>query len=119
MVLGGCATISNQPKQKISITTSNGESVVADINGNKVDLPVYDMKISRSTGATIRILKADNPCYEDTQLRIEGKDSLSGWFWGNILTGGTTGSVTDAVTGSMWTYTNPNFVVPVKKTYCN
>ncbi|MDE5592245.1 MAG: hypothetical protein K2I63_04765 [Helicobacter sp.] len=75
VIFGGCATISNQPKQKVSITTSNGESVIADINGNKVNLPIHDMKISRATGATIRVLKADNPCYEDTQLRIEGKEA--------------------------------------------
>lgn len=110
----GCATISNQPSQRVAISTNTGESATADINGEKVMLPA-SVKISRSNDTLVRILPVDNPGYEATQIVITGKQELSMWFWGNIIFGGLLGSTTDAVTGSMWQYSNPNFVVPVKK----
>lgn len=113
-LFSGCATITNNPSQKVAFTTSNGQSVVAEVNGKKVNIPA-EVKISRSKGAVVRVLAEDNPGYETTQFVITGKNKLSGIFWLNILSGGTTGSTTDALTGSMWTYSNPNFVVPVSK----
>ncbi len=110
----GCATISNNPHQRVAIGTNTGESVTADINGQKVMLPA-SVEISRSSDTLVRILPVDNPGYETTQLVITGKQELSAWFWGNIIFGGLLGSTTDVVTGSMWQYSNPNFVVPVKK----
>lgn len=113
-LFGGCATITNNPSQKVALTTSNGQVVVAEVNGKKVNIPA-EVKISRSKGAVVRVLAEDNPGYETTQFVITGKNKLSGVFWINIISGGTTGSTTDALTGSMWTYSNPNFVVPVSK----
>lgn len=110
--LGGCATISNQTKQKVSVTTKNGENAIADIGGMKVNIP-GNIRISRK-GTIIKILNEDNPCYEDSKLIIAGEDEISGWFWGNILTGGMLGSLTDYMVGSMWVYSNPNFIVPIK-----
>ena len=110
----GCATISNQFSQKVAIGTNTGDAVTADINGKKVMLPAT-VTISRSKDTVVKILPVDNPGYEATQLVIVGKQNLSMWFWGNIITGGTVGSTTDWLTGGMWYYSNPNFVVPVKK----
>lgn len=118
-LLTGCATISNQTTQSVSITTGNGKSVVATINRQKMSLPT-EVEISRVDGAVVQVLAQDNKCYESTQLVIKGKDKISGWFWANILTGGTTGSTTDAVSGGMWEYANQNFIVPVdRKPNCN
>ena len=118
-LLTGCATISNQTKQSVALTTSNGKSVLATIDGEKVTLPA-EVEISRADGAVVQVLAQDNKCYENTQLVIKGKNKVSGWFWGNILTGGTTGSTTDAISGGMWSYANPNFIVPVdRKSSCN
>ena len=111
---GGCATISNGPYQGIAIGTSTGETMIADINGEQVTIPAT-VSVLRSENTIIRILPMDNPGYEATQLVIAGKQSVSALFWGNIITGGTAGSTTDAITGSMWNYSNPNFIVPVKK----
>ncbi len=110
----GCATISNQMSQRVAIGTNTGDAVTADINGQKVMLPA-SVKISRSNDTVVKILPVDNPGYEATQLVIVGKQEVSLWFWGNILWGGTSGSLTDWLTGGMWQYSNPNFVVPVKK----
>ncbi|MCH5313218.1 MAG: hypothetical protein J1E28_02300 [Helicobacter sp.] len=118
VIFAGCGTISNRPSQKVAITTSNGKPVIATIQGkfidSKVELPAQ-VKISRAKGATISVRSEDNPCYEDTKLVIAGKEKVSGWFWGNIIWGGFTGSTTDAVTGGMWRYANPNFTVPVEQ----
>ena len=110
----GCATISNQMSQRVAIGTNTGDAVTADINGQKVMLPA-SVKISRSNDTVVKILPVDNPGYEATQLVIVGKQEVSLWFWGNILWGGTSGSLTDCLTGAMRQYSNPNFVVPVQK----
>lgn len=122
-LITGCATISNQTTQSVALTASNGKSVVATINGEKVSLPT-EVEISRVDGAVVQVLTQDNKCYESTQLVIKGKNRISGWFWGNILTTGWgvgfTGSTVDAVSGGMWEYANPNFIVPVeRKSSCN
>lgn len=114
LFFSGCATISNSPNQSVSISTNTGDVVVADINGEKVTLPAA-VKISRKGETIVKVLPADNPGFEATQIVITGKQKLSGWFWANIITGGTTGSTTDAASGGAWEYANPNFVVPVKK----
>ena len=114
MLFTGCALTSNGTKQKVALSTSNGKPVVADIKGKKVNIP-GEVKISRRSGATIKVLAADNPGYEDTEFIIKGKNKLSGWFWGNIIWGGTFGSTTDGAAGSMWKYANPNFTIPVSE----
>lgn len=114
VIFTGCATISNGPKQEISLTTSTGKSVVADIGGSKVNIP-GKVKISRAKGAVVQVRAEDNPGYETTQLVISGKNKTSGWFWLNIIWGGTFGSTTDAATGGMYEYANPNFTIPVSQ----
>ncbi|MGX3045343.1 hypothetical protein [Helicobacter sp. T3_23-1056] len=113
-IFSGCALTSNGTKQSVTITTSNGKPVLAEVDGQKINIPA-EIKISRKHGATIRVLEMDNPNYEDTLLIIKGKHNVSGWFWGNILSMGTFGSTTDGASGSMWTYGNPTFIVPVSE----
>lgn len=116
ILMVGCATISNQTTQSVALTTSNGQSVTATIDGEKVTLPA-EVEISRVDGAVVQVLAQDNKCYESTQLIIKGKNKVSGWFWVNAVWTWVSfsGSTTDAVSGGMWEYTNPNFIVPVEK----
>ena len=100
-------------KTKSETFYAKWDSVIADIGGQKVSVP-SEVRIARK-GAVIRVLNEDNPCYEDSKLVIAGEDEISWRFWGNILTGGTLGSLTDYVVGSMWVYSNPNFIIPTKK----
>jgi hypothetical protein len=37
--------------------------------------------------------------------------TISMWFWGNILSGGFTGSSTDYATGAMWNYAPDNYYI--------
>ncbi len=114
MLISGCGTITNGTKQKVAISTSTGHQVIARIDGKKVQIP-SNVDIGRKTGANIQVLNEDNPCFEDTNYSVAGKGKVSGVFWINIISGGTFGSTTDAISGGMWEYSNPNFVIPVTK----
>lgn len=128
--LSGCALISDSPNQIVRIESSDGKKLIASIttemNGGfmglssslktfKTTLPT-EVPISRGNGAKITILESDNPGYSDTEFIINGKQSLNPWYFGNLITGGAYGiTTTDPLSGSMWRYSNPNFVIPVKK----
>ena len=124
----GCATISDGPSQMVTIRASDDakvQAVVETTGGswfgggastqNVVVLPAT-VSISRSGGATVRILAKDNPGYKDTEYVIKGKAGLNPWYVANIIFGGLYGTTTtDPLSGAMWKYGNPNFVVPVEK----
>ncbi|MDY5822112.1 MAG: hypothetical protein SPJ83_04845 [Helicobacter sp.] len=115
LLITGCGTVTNGTKQKISISTSTGQQVIARVDGKKVTIPAKDIAVSRKKGADIRVLEEDNPCFETTNYSISGKGKVSGVFWINIFSGGFFGSTTDAISGGMWQFNDPNFVVPVTK----
>lgn len=71
-LITGCATISNQTTQSVALTASNGKSVVATINGEKVSLPT-EVEISRVDGAVVQVLTQDNKCYESRSLLSRAK----------------------------------------------
>lgn len=120
LLITGCGTITNGTKQKVSIETSSGDSVLATIDGKKVTLPIKDMEVSRKKGAYIQVLKEDNPCFENTNYYIKRDGGISGGYWLNLIglvAGGigVSSVTTDLVSGGAWQYDNPNFVVPVTK----
>lgn len=125
----GCAWVSDGPNQIVRIETSDGKKLIATITTEmqggvfgfskssktfKTTLPT-EVPISRGNGAKITILDSDNPGYQSTELVIQGRAGLNPWFAGNLITGGLAGLITDPISGSAWKYSNPNFVVPVKK----
>lgn len=111
----GCAWISDGKHQYVSISASDNSKVIATIDGTKVTLPT-EYPILRSKGATIHILPEDNPGYKMTEFVIPKAEGINPWYFGNLITGGLVGTTTvDPITGSMWRYANPKFVVPVSK----
>lgn len=120
LLITGCGTITHGTKQKVSIETSSGDSVLTTIDGKKVTLPIKDMEVSRKKGAYIQVLKEDNPCFENTNYYIKRDGGISGGYWLNLIglvAGGigVSSVTTDLVSGGAWQYDNPNFVVPVTK----
>lgn len=111
----GCGTTTNGTKQKIAINTNTGQKVIARVDGKKITIPAKDIKISRTEGADIYVLHEDNPCFKDTHYFIVGKNRVSGVFWLNIISGGFFGSTTDAISGGMWEFHDPNFIVPINQ----
>ncbi len=126
----GCALVSDSPNQIVRLEASDGKKLVVNITTTmkgglwglssstktfKATLPT-EVPISRSNGATITILDSDNPGYKSSEFVINGKDSVNPWYFGNIIFGGLYGlTTTDPISGSMWRYSNPNFVIPVNK----
>lgn len=120
MVFSGCATLSSGPSQEVSISTSNGKKVIADVGGYKVELPAT-VQINRSGETLVKVLNIDNPNYEDTQLLITGAKDINGSFWLNFVGGffaflpGIISTAVDVSTGSMYKYSNPDFVISVRE----
>lgn len=129
MLFSGCATISDGPSQMVTIRASDDANLVAIvetkgqvgwfgggfIQTSVVTLPAT-VSIGRNDGARVRILAKDNPGYKSTEFVIKGKESINPWYFGNLIFGGAYGiTTTDPLSGSMWKYSNPNFVVPVTK----
>jgi hypothetical protein len=114
MVLAlGCASIMEGKTQSVSF---NSEPAGAQILINGLPMAV--------TPATITIKKSEydnanvlfkKEGYQDQQATLHTK--VTGWFWGNIITGGLLGSGTDAISGAMWEYSPDKYFVtmpPVK-----
>lgn len=113
MLALGCASIMEGKTQSVSF---NSEPAGAQILINGLPMGV--------TPATITIKKSDydnanvlfkKEGYQDQQATLHTK--VTGWFWGNIITGGLLGSGTDAISGAMWEYSPDKYFVtmpPVK-----
>lgn len=119
LAFSACTTITNASKgqiteQEVQINTSTGEKVVATVGVLKVSIP-DKVRINRSSGATITVLSSDNPGFQNSELVIPGKESFNPWFLGNITIGGTLGSTTDGITGSMWSYSQESYTVLIRK----
>lgn len=113
MLALGCASIIEGRTQSV---TFNSEPAGAQIVINGVPMGV--------TPATITIKKSDydnanvqfkKEGYHDQQASLHTK--VTGWFWGNVISGGLLGSATDAISGAMWEYSPDKYFVtmpPVK-----
>jgi len=107
MLALGCASIMEGKTQSVSF---NSEPAGASILINGMPMGV--------TPATITIKKSDydnanvqfkKEGYQDQQATLHTK--ITGWFWGNIITGGLLGSGTDAISGAMWEYSPDKYFV--------
>lgn len=118
---GGCATITNTPKQQVSLVASNGEKVVVTINEEKITLPTT-MKIPRKP-TDVYVYAEDNPGYQyshtNTSLIGASKESpvvfLDALGILTLVLPGLTSAFIDYETGSAWEYSNKELVVPVHK----
>ncbi|WP_304209248.1 hypothetical protein [Helicobacter canis] len=119
VIFSGCGVITNGTKQKVLLTTSNGKSVMATIDGQKVKIPA-EVSISRK-GANIQVLHIDNPNYEDSFLSIGGQGDVSVGFWLDIvgiflfILPGLTSVGVDAATGGMYQYSNTTWTIPLQE----
>jgi len=93
----GCASIINDREQTVRVLTSNGQKVEAIMNGLPIEAPT-SVSLPRE-GNSIDITPSTEGC-EPTTLDV----GISWLFWANIITGGATGSTTDAVSQKMWDY---------------
>lgn len=96
LVLQGCATIVNGPKQDIGISSTPSSASVW-VDGTSIGYTPLIVGLTRESSHTVRI-ELDG--YEPFQVGLSKK--VSGWVAGNLAVGGIAGFVVDAVTGSMY-----------------
>lgn len=108
MAVLSCATISKGTKQLITV---NSNVVDADvyIDGIKVGVTPFTGEIKKA-GKLLELRKSG---YKTYQLALT--TNLEGMFWGNIITGGTLGSLTDFASGAAWAYSPASFQVEMLK----
>lgn len=118
-----CATMINGTRQNVSLATANGDSVIATIDGKKVQLPAENVKIKRK-GELIYIYNADNPKYMDSSVystALNGPNNMTGnvvsllYLVGLFvfLFPGIIAMSIDGYTGAGWQYKDTNLTVPV------
>ena len=94
VLLSGCATVVNGPRQKIGVgSTPTGATVLID-NQHELTTPT-SIELARDESHTF-IFKKEG--YQDDSFVITS--STSGWVWGNVLLGGLVGGVVDFASGS-------------------
>jgi hypothetical protein len=94
----GCASIMNDPEQKINITTSGNKAVTGNINGVAFTGPGV-VSVKRENAPKVISVETAG-CTKQTTMPAE----IDTKFWVNILSGGPFGSSTDYGTGRMWKY---------------
>ena len=121
VIFSGCATITDGPKQKVMLKTSNNEQVVVTINNEKVTIPtVYNLP--RKT-TEIHVYAEDNPGYQTSSLSStsSGGMDINPKYWLNMLgvfaflLPGLTSAIVDTSTGSAYKYANDQIIIPVYK----
>ena len=109
ILLVGCATIMQGPKQNVGISSIPSGAKVT-IDGQIVGYTPLTVELSRKDNHVIRIELEGYSPYEITLTR-----KVSGWVAGNIIFGGIIGLAIDAITGSMYKLTPEQIQAELKK----
>ena len=94
VLLSGCATVVNGPRQKIGVSSTPTGAMVMIDNQQQVLTPA-SVDLARDQSHTLYFHKDG---YQDDSFAITS--GTSGWVLGNILLGGLIGGVVDFATGS-------------------
>jgi PEGA domain len=106
--LGGCASIFSGSTQNINFQSTPSGATVS-ISGVPIGATPMNTLIKRKNNQSLSVSKEGYKTFT-TQMNT----SIEPWFWGNILFGGVIGSVTDAVTGSMYKYGQDQYLVTLE-----
>ena len=101
VMMSGCATIVSGKTQTIDVTASTTKTF--SIDGQSYTTPA---KVIVKRSKDEKVISVDG-C--DKKILLKSK--MNPAFLGNILIGGVLGSTTDAVTDSMWKYSEDNITV--------
>ncbi|MDR2760339.1 MAG: hypothetical protein LBB09_00645 [Rickettsiales bacterium] len=119
ILLSSCASILSGTSTQVNVQTSDARSdinatITSKSGAQNVSLPTV---ITVKKGNKPLLITVKDKCYRDTVYA--SKPTINLWFLGNVVTGGTFGTSTDAMTGALWTY-DEVVVVPVAENgVCN
>lgn len=108
-VVSGCATVASGTTQSISIS-SNVEGAELFLDGERIGTTPYTGEVAKGKN-TLRVEAAGYRTETVTLSR-----ALEPIFWGNIIIGGTLGSITDFATGSAYQYAPATYQVELQAT---
>ncbi len=105
----GCATILGG---KTQVVTFNSNVTGADVYLNQTPLGKTPLTATIKRGQE-GVFRVEMAGYQPYQIAVNKK--VTTLFWVNILSGGVTGSTTDAATGAMYEYEPSTFMVSLQK----
>jgi len=108
MVSMNCATIVRGTKQLVTIN-SNVTGADVYVDGLKIGSTPFTGEIKKGG----KLLELRKEGYKSYQMALTS--NLEGMFWGNIITGGTLGSITDFASAAAWAYSPASFQVEMLK----
>ncbi len=103
-----CATIVKGTKQLVTINC-NVEQAKILLDGVEIGYTPFTGEIKKGK----KIITVQKEGYKTYQVAMS--TTLEGMFWGNIITGGTLGSLTDFATGAAYAYSPSSFQVELAK----
>jgi hypothetical protein len=107
ILAAGCATIMKGKTQSISVSSNvDGADVLLD--GQKIGTTPFTGPVEKGKDA----LTIQKSGYKTATVVLS--KSLEPIFWGNIITGGTLGSITDFASGSAYQYAPATYQVDLK-----
>jgi hypothetical protein len=107
VLAAGCASIVKGTTQTITVS-SNVDGADVYLDGLKVGTTPFAGPVPKSK-ATLMVQKAG---YKTVSVSLS--TSLEPIFWGNIITGGTLGSLTDFASGAAYQYAPASYQVDLK-----
>lgn len=107
LVAAGCATIVAGTTQSMSIT-SNVDGAEIYLDGEKIGTTPFNGPVKKN-GKELRL---EMRGYRTSTVVLS--KTLEGMFWGNIIIGGTLGSITDFASGAAYAYAPATYQVDLK-----
>lgn len=103
----GCASIVKGSSQTITVS-SNVDGADVFLDGMKIGTTPYAGPVAKNKG----VLMVQKAGY--TTANVSLSKTIEPIFWGNIITGGTLGSITDFASGSAYQYAPASYQVDLK-----
>lgn len=103
----GCASIVKGTTQPMTVS-SNVDGADVYLDGMKIGVTPYSGTVPKNKG-TLMVQKAG---YQTNSVALS--KTLEPIFWGNIITGGTLGSLTDFASGAAYQYAPASYQVDLK-----
>ncbi len=104
----GCASIAKGTSQLMTVNC-NVDGAALTLDGAQIGTTPFTGKVPKGKS----ILMISKPGYASQSIALS--KGLEPMFWGNIIIGGTLGSITDWGTGAAYSYTPASYQIDLRK----
>lgn len=109
VIVAGCATIASGSSQLITVS-SNVDGAEVYLDDEKIGTTPFTGTVKKGK----ETLRLEAPGFRNETLSLS--KSLDPMFWGNIIIGGTLGSITDFASGAAYQYAPAAYQVELRDT---